>query len=150
MLRLLHAGIIAASHQLIAVTLVAAIISLLIENGIIMPPASSAKTAVASESWIFIEPYLAWTNLLTAVGVIATSDGYLETSAWRIRLASRLMCPSDPKQPVSILLVHLWLMTIGLGVFLLKSPPYILVEAGYYLESLRVAFPAACGVTDGG
>ena len=129
MLRLFRAGLVAAGYQLAAVASIGATVTLLAAYGFVAP-FELARVSSSDQVWAAVEPFLSWSDLLTAVGVVFTSDAYLEPTARLIRLASRSMCPGDPERAANILLVQLWLVSVVLAILVLK-PPDRLVEAGY-------------------
>ena len=130
MLRLFRAGLVAAGYQLAAVASIGATVTLLAAYGFVAP-FESARVSSSDQVWAAVEPLLSWSDLLTAVGVVFTSDAYLEPAARRIRLASRSMCPGDPERAANILLVQLWLVSVVLAILVLRPPPDGLIEAGY-------------------
>jgi hypothetical protein len=146
MLRLLHAGIIAAGYQLLAVVLITVAVSLLAQHGIIDWPGLSELSNGTDSLSILADPFVCWTYILTALGIIFTDHQYIGITARRICYASHLLNPSKPAQATNVLLAQLWLTSIGFVALVLKSPPDLFLEVGRRLGCDWIALVAWPGI----
>jgi hypothetical protein len=131
-LLLFQAGVVAAFIQCIAVGMVTIAMLLAVQHDLIVlePPHIGANFKSELDALL---PLLRWIYLLIAVGVALTSDRFVDFTAARIRLASRLMHPAETDHATKTLLVQLMLASIGLAVLVLRPPPDLLISAAGYL-----------------
>ena len=138
MLRLFRAGLVAAFIQCIAAGTVTLALFLAVQHDLILP--ASPHIGVDAESELnSLLPLLRWIYLLIALGVALTSDRFVDFTAARIRLASRLMRPTVPDHATKSLLTQLTLASFGFAVLALRPPPDLLIVATRYFGSGWVA-----------
>lgn len=145
MLRLFHAGLVAAARQLLAVIAVTLSIILLSRHGLLGP----FKATGMKVGHVLVSPLLSWSYLLTAANSALTNRQVADSTAARIRDASRRMCPTTPHQVIKKLMVHLWLAAAGLAVLTLLPAPAILVVATGHLgceATAAVGWPALMSI----
>ena len=118
---------------------------LAVQHGLIVPLSPSFGVDPESELDALL-PLLRWIYLLMALGVALTSDRFVDFSAARIRLASRLMRPTVPDHATKSLLTQLTLASIGLAVLALRPPPDLLIVATRYFGPGWVASAAWSGM----
>ena len=145
MLRLFQAGIFAACIQCIAAGTVTLVMLLAAQHNLIVPASSDIGVDAESEMDSLL-PLLRWMYLLIALGVALTSDRFVDFTAARIRLASRLMRPTEPDDATKSLLTQLTLASIGFAVLALRPPPDLLIVAARYLGCDCVASVTWSGV----
>ena len=66
---------------------------------------------------------------LDRLGVALTSDRFIDFTAAGIRLASRVMRPTEPDHATKSLLTQLTLASIGLALLALRPPPDLFIAA---------------------
>jgi hypothetical protein len=132
MLRLLHAGLVAAGCQLGAVVIVTTFAFLSASHDV-FPRDAPATPSDPETIWNSVSSLLIWAYLLIAVGLAFTSSRSVDLTADRIRAASDLMRLTRPVHALMTLVVQLVLSAIIFATFALESPPDLLIETvGYF------------------
>jgi hypothetical protein len=144
-LLLIQAGLAAAFIQGSAVATVTFGMFLAVQHGLIVPASPELVVNVASKMDELL-PLLRWTYLLIALGVALTSDRFIDFTAARISVASRVMRPTEPNHATKSLLTQLTLASIGLAVLALRPPPDLFIAAASYLGSGWIASAAWSGL----
>ena len=126
MLRLFQAGLVAACVQCLAVGSVTFVVLLAARHDLIVPAPLEANAESELDSLL---PLLRCIYLVIALGVALTSDRFVDFTAAHIRLASRLMRPTEPDHATKSLLTQLTLASIGFAVLALRPPPAPLLDA---------------------
>jgi hypothetical protein len=130
MLRLLHAGLVAAGLQLGAVIAITSLVILPALHGITFQgPPSTPRTSEAV--WNYTSPLLIWSYLIVAVGIVFTSSKSTMSTAKQIRSTVRTRL--DREQTMQ-LLVCLAIPAIFMASFALEQPPAFLVEVTGYFD----------------
>jgi hypothetical protein len=138
MLRLLHAGLVAAGRQLVAILIITALASWATSHDFISfrAPAAPPGAEVLRDS---TSSFLILAYLLTAVGLAFTGGQAVEVTAARIRYASSLMNVKNRQHMLTALIVQLVLSAIIFAIFALEPPPEFLTKAASYFEYDRAA-----------
>ena len=144
-LLLFQAGLVAACIQCIAVAATTTAMLLAVQHDLIVLAPPHIGADIKSELDALL-PLLRWIYLLIALGVALTSDRFVNFTAARIRLASRLMHPTETDHATKSLLTQLTLASIGLAVLALRPPPNLLIAAAGYLGCGWVASVAWSGM----
>jgi hypothetical protein len=132
MLRLLHAGFVAASCQLSSVGVVT-LLSLFSASH--DSTFQSRLATIDYESfWISISPFLIWAYLLTAAGWALTGGQFIERTVDGFRSA---FYPRE--EALTALVVQLVIPAILLVTLALGPPPDFLVEAAGYFGYAAIA-----------
>ena len=144
-LLLFQAGLAAAFIQFIAAGTVTFIVFLTVQQELIVlaPPNIDGDVESKMDSLL---PLLRWIYLLIALGVALTGDRFIDFTAARIRLASRLMRPIEPDHATKSLLTQLTLASVGMAVLALRPPPDLLIATARYLGSAWIASAAWSGM----
>ena len=125
MIRLILAGLVAASAQLMTVVLATVMVFVAGRSGLIA--LTLAEICPDGEA---LSPLLTWIYLLTAIGIALTSNRFVNFTAAHVRRASRLMQASAPDHATKSLLVQLWLAATGFAILTLRPPPHLWIELG--------------------
>jgi hypothetical protein len=119
MSQFLHAGIIAARRQLVALVALTLILLLI--------------TQITENFWPSTTPLLPWGCLLVAFGFALTSGRSVELTARRIRRGSHLVQVVGPRHVLMALTAQFGLAAILLAILALREPPHpIIVVAEYF------------------
>jgi hypothetical protein len=131
MLRLLHAGLVAAGLQLGAVVTVTLLVMLpALDGSTFNSPPSALRTP--ESVWNHVCPFLVWSYLIIATGIALTGGRFVVYTAEHIRTAVE-RAHLDREQALMRPLVGLVIPAIIVGSFALEPPPAFLVEAtGYF------------------
>ena len=137
-LRLFHAGLVAAAAQLIAVGLVTIMTFRFVLDRYpdFFEPDFCSDADCQS---VAVLQYLSWGYLLTACGVALTGHRAIDATASRIRHASRNMRPGEPDRATRILLSLLSVSTAASAVCALSPAPVILTLIGRHFACVCVA-----------
>jgi hypothetical protein len=135
MLRFLHAGLVAAGLQLGAVVTITLLVILPALHGITFQ--SPPRTPRTSEAvWNYASPFLIWSYLIVAAGIIFTNGRFTVHTAKHIRATVRTRL--DREQAMQ-LLVCLAIPAIFMASFALERPPAFVVEATAYFDCSAAA-----------
>jgi len=129
MLQFLRVGIIAASLQLIIVTLVSCPLSVTPHQTLVVP---AINETTPTADFLYIYWLLKLLFLLVAVGIVLTDTKCVASTAARIRHASRLMRPRVPDHAANTLLVLLALPTAGFAILTLQEPSDVVIALTGY------------------
>lgn len=150
-LLLFQAGLAAAFIQFIAAGTVPFAVFLTVQQELIVlaPPNIDGDVESKMDSLL---PLLRWIYLLIALGVALTGDRFIDFTAARIRLASRLMRPIEPDHATKSLLTQVTLASVGMAILALRPPPDLLIAAARYLgpgwiASATQSYPTARSAT---
>ena len=124
MRRLFHAGFVAASAQILAVTAATVAITIALRCGLVIPSSGAAESELQS-----VVRLLGWIDLLLAIGIALTRNRFIDETAGRIREAARRFYPPAPDHACQALFIQLAATSAGLAVLALRPPPGLLVEA---------------------
>lgn len=119
MLQFLHAGIIAACRQVVAL-LVFALILLLI-------------APITEGFWLVAGPPITWGYLLVAGGLALTAGKSIDQTANRIRRVSSLMRKASRNAVAMALVSQFGLAAVLLAVLALRTPPHAMIVIAEYL-----------------
>jgi len=133
-LRLFDAAAIAALMQGIAALLATLLVLAYARHKI-----GNLRVPVDDPTIQSLIPLLQLSYLLTAAGVAATRHRFIDSTAARIRRASRLRNPSDPDRAANTLTIALWFTAMGLAALSLGSPPSFLTARGWHLGYVDAA-----------
>jgi len=135
MLRLLHAGLVAAGLQLGAVIVITLLVILPAMRGITFQgPPSTPRTPEAV--WNYASPFLIWSYLIVAAGIVFTNGKSTMSTAKHIRATVRTRL--DREQAMQ-LLICLAIPAIVMASFALERPPAFLVKATGYFDCSAAA-----------
>ena len=124
MRRLFHAGFVAASAQILAVTAATVAVTIALRCGLVIPASGAAESELQS-----VVRLLRWIDLFLAVGIALTRNRFIDETAGRIREAARRFDPPVPDRACKALFVQLGVTSAGLAVLALRSPPGLLIDA---------------------
>jgi hypothetical protein len=124
MLRLLHAGLLAAGYQLGAVVVVTFLVYLFFRD--------TTAPEDADTFWTTHGLLLIWAYLITATGLAFNDCSAVHLTAARIRGASHLMRLARREDALRMLLVQFVVSAIIFGIFALEPPAEPLIEATNY------------------
>jgi hypothetical protein len=125
MLRLLHAGLVAAGCQLGAVVIVTLFVYLFFRDATTTPGDTDTF-------WTTHSPLLIWAYLIIAAGLAFNDCSAVHLTATRIRGASHLMRLARRGDALKMLLVQFAVSAIIFVIFALESPAEPLTEAADY------------------
>lgn len=145
MLRLFHAGLVAGCVQALVVIVTTAIAAYSSTGHPFLTETSDmeASTGTPLVSGTY---FLAWVQLLVALALTLTNHRYLDATASRLRLASRLMDPTNPDHATRTLLVWLTVIAILFVIFAPRPPPDTLLEEAYDCGCAAAASVAWAGL----
>lgn len=144
-LLLFQAGLAAAFIQFVAAGAVTFAVFLTVQQDLIVLASLNIGGDVESKMDSLL-PLLRWIYLLIALGLAMTGNRFIDFTATRIRLASRLLRPIEPDHATKSLLTQLTLASIGTAVLALRPPPDLLIATARYLGSSWVALAAWSGM----
>ena len=124
MRRLFHAGFVAASAQILAVTAATVAVTIALRCGLVIPASGAAESELQS-----VVRLLRWIDLLLAIGIALTRNRFIDETAGRIREAARRFYPPAPDRACKALFIQLGATSVGLAVLALRPPPGLLIEA---------------------
>lgn len=136
MLRLMHAGLVAAALQLGAAVAITLLVILPALDGITFQNLSSAPRT-PEVIWNYASPLLIWSYLIVATGIAFTRGHFTVHTAEHIRAAFRER--GDRKHALMQLLVCLSIPAIILASFALEPPPTFLAEAASHINCAAAA-----------
>ncbi len=125
MLKLLHAGLVAAGRQFGAVVIVTLSISLLRSHDLTVQEAF-ARDSNNEALWISVSPFLIWAYLLIATGLTLSTGRSIFYTALNFRRVSRLIQIVSPDFTLKALAAHLCLSAIMLAILALRTPESII------------------------
>ena len=124
MRRLFHAGFVAASAQILAVTAATVAVTIALRCGLVIPASGAAESELQS-----VVRLLRWIDLLLAIGIALTRNRFIDETAGRIREAARRFYPPAPDRTCKALFVQLGATSAGLAVLAFRPPPGFLIAA---------------------
>lgn len=132
MLSLFRAGLVAACVQCMATGIVTIAAFSAVRYGGPIPGTPDLETNTISKLDALL-PLLRWCYFLIALGVALTSHRFVDLTAARIRVASRLMHQAEPDHATKSLLTQLTLASIGFAMLGLRPAPDLWVTiAGHF------------------
>jgi hypothetical protein len=124
MRRLFHAGLVAASAQILAVAVATVAVTIALRRGLVVPVSGAAESALQSAVRLLL-----WIDLFLAAGIALTQNRFVDETAGRIREAAQRFYPPAPDRACKALFVRLAAASAGLAVLALRPPPELLIEA---------------------
>jgi hypothetical protein len=91
MRRLFHAGVVAASAQILAVTPATVAVTIAFRYGLVIPASGAAESELQSAARLLMLIYL-----FLAVGIALRRSRFINESAWRFREAARRFIRPSP------------------------------------------------------
>jgi hypothetical protein len=133
-LRLFQAGAIAALMQCLAILAATLLIFSYAHHRI-----EDLQIPAGDPTVVSLIPLLQLSYLLTAAGVAATRNRFIDSTAARIRRASRRINPSDPDRTANTMVISLWFTAMAFAALTLGSPPAFLTTLGWHLRYFDAA-----------
>jgi hypothetical protein len=124
MRRLFHAGFVAASAQILAVTAATVAVTIAFRYGLVIPASGAAESELQSAARL-----LMWIYLFLAIGIALTRSRFINETAGRFREAARRFYPPEPDLACKALFVQLSAASGGLAVLALSPPRGFLIAA---------------------